>query len=80
MPWPPDIAGQLPASRDDEPANLRQDIADELADHLHSALGRELHATRDETKAKENVLERFGNPATIALKLWSDAMWEKIMS
>ncbi|MGQ0637184.1 MAG: hypothetical protein ACT4QC_21455, partial [Planctomycetaceae bacterium] len=40
----------------------------------------ELHATRDETKAKENVLERFGNPATIALKLWSDAMWEKIMS
>lgn len=80
MPWPPDIAEQLPAPRDDEPADLRHDIADELADHLQCAFVRELHATRDEESAKGNVLDRFGNPATIATKLWFDAMWEKIMS
>jgi hypothetical protein len=32
MNWSPEIAGQLPAPRDDEPSSLRQDIADELAD------------------------------------------------
>lgn len=80
MNWPPDIADELPAPRDDEPASLRQDIADELADHLSSAFTRELHLTRDESAAKANALDRFGDPRTIARKLWLDAMSEKIMS
>jgi hypothetical protein len=80
MTWPPDIAGDLPAPRDDEPASLRQDIADELADHLASAFNRELHFTPEETAAKQTVLERFGDPRRIARQLWFDAMKEKIMS
>ena len=32
----------LPPPRDDEPASLRQDIIDELADHLACAYNREL--------------------------------------
>ncbi len=80
MDWPNDIAGQLPAPRDDEPDSLRDDIVDELADHLTCALNRELHATSNETDAERNVLERFGNPRRIARRLWFDAMKEKIMS
>src|SRR5690606_29576342 len=41
---PDDIAAELPAPRDDEPESLRQDIVDELADHLQCALHRELLA------------------------------------
>ena len=80
MPWPPDIAGELPAPRDDEPASLRQDIADELADHLSSAFTRELHFTPEESSAKQNVLDRFGDPRRVARKLWFDAMKETLMS
>ncbi len=75
-----DIAGNLPARRDDEPDSLRDDIVDELADHLTCALSRELHSTSNETDAERNVLERFGNPRRIARRLWFDAMKEKIMS
>ncbi|MSR60645.1 MAG: hypothetical protein EXS05_23900 [Planctomycetaceae bacterium] len=80
MIWPPDIADDLPVPRDDEPASLRQDIADELADHLNSAFTRELHLTRDEETARSNALDRFGDPRKIARKLWFDALKEKIMS
>jgi len=80
MTWPPDIADELPTPRDDEPASLRQDIADELADHLLSAFTRELHFTPEEPKARENVLDRFGDPRRIARQLWFDALKEKIMS
>src|SRR5262245_23493969 len=80
MPWPPDIAGDLPAPRDDEPASLRQDIADELADHLASAFTRELHFTPEETAAEVIVLNRFGDPRRVARQLWFDAMKETIMS
>jgi hypothetical protein len=38
---PSDLTADLPAPRDDEPASLRQDIADELADHLACAVRRE---------------------------------------
>ncbi|MGD9856713.1 MAG: hypothetical protein AB7U20_17335 [Planctomycetaceae bacterium] len=41
-----DLATDLPPPRDDEPASLRQDIVDELADHLQCALRRELLASR----------------------------------
>jgi hypothetical protein len=80
MNWPTGIAGDLPAPRDDEPASLRQDIADELADHLASAFNRELHFTPEETAAKQTVLDRFGDPRHVARQLWFDAMKEKIMS
>jgi hypothetical protein len=80
MNWPPDIADELPAPRDDEPPELRRDIADELADHLACALNREIHRTGDETRARENVLDRFGDPVQIARRLWFDALKEKIMS
>src|SRR5262245_6371801 len=32
------------------------------------------------TSAYQRVLERFGNPRTVARKLWLDAMQEQIMS
>lgn len=75
-----DLTEDLPAPRDDEPSNLRQDIADELLDHLQCALNRELHRTPDEQAAKQSVLERFGNPRQIARRLWLDAMQERIMT
>ena len=34
---PDDLTAALPSPRDDEPASLRQDIVDELSDHLHCA-------------------------------------------
>src|SRR5258708_17540740 len=80
MNWPPEIADDLPAPRDDEPASLRQDIADELADHLQSSFSRELHFTPEETAAKQTVLDRFGDPRRVARQLWFDAMKEKLMS
>ena len=36
------LSALLPPPRDDEPASLRQDILDELADHLICAYNREL--------------------------------------
>jgi hypothetical protein len=84
------ITADLPAPRDDEPTSLRQDIVDELRDHLECALVRELHnphsrgcISADQTThdaARHRVLTRFGNPASIARRLWWDALQEKIMS
>lgn len=80
MHWPPDTADDLPAPRDDEPPSLRQDIADELADHLQQSFTRELHSTPEEAAAKQNVLDRFGDARRVACQLWFDAMKEKIVS
>jgi hypothetical protein len=84
------ISAELPAPRDDEPESLRSDIVDELTDHLQCAFNRELHsqasggreaADSDPTTAARNrALARFGNPATIARRLWYDAMKERIMN
>ena len=76
---PDELANELPAPRDDEPASLRQDIVDELADHLQCARGRERNRTGDDATAEKNVLERFGNPAKVAYRLWFDGMKERIM-
>ncbi|SFH60549.1 hypothetical protein [Planctomicrobium piriforme] len=78
--FPPDLSSELPAPREEEPASLRQDILDELADHLACSLQRERVKTANERQAATNVLNRFGNPASIARKLWFDAMREKIMN
>ncbi len=76
----PDLAAMLPAPRDDEPDSLRQDIVDELADHLNCATARELHRTPGERDARHVAITRFGDPAAVARRLWWDAMKGKIMS
>jgi hypothetical protein len=45
---PSDLTADLPAPRDDEPASLRDDIADELRDHLECAVRREELNSRSE--------------------------------
>ena len=80
MNWLEEIAAELPAPRADERPELRRRIVAEINDHLELAFVRELHLTRDETRARENVLARFGDPRRIASKLWFEAMQEKIMS
>ena len=79
MAWPESIAESFPEPHDDEPASLRQDIADELADHLQTSLARQIVGTLDEATARERVVERFGDARGLARSLWFDAMREKIM-
>lgn len=80
MHWHDQLESALPPPRDDEPANLRRDIADELADHLECAMQRELTRTDDAHQARSNVLVRFGNPHRIARQLWLESMKGKLMT
>jgi hypothetical protein len=80
MDWRERVAEGLPAPRNDEPASLRQDILDGLADHLDCALKRELTKNITPDEAVENVKRRFGNPRDLARRLWLDAMKDTIMS
>lgn len=79
MTWPP-LETMLPAPRDDEPRSLREDLLDEVRDHLQSAYQGELLRTPDPVEAEKNVLARFGDPARVVRQLWFQAMREKIMS
>lgn len=79
MVWPP-LDTHLPTPRDDEPSSLREDLMDEVRDHLQSAYLGELLKTPDPVQAERNVLARFGDPARVVRELWFQAMWEKIMS
>ena len=74
-----ELSARLPPPRADEPASLRQDILDELADHLQCALRREMLATGNAEAARQQVIERFGDPSELARKLWFQAMWSTIM-
>ncbi len=74
------LSAELPAPRDDEPGSLRDDILDELADHLVCAYRRELLRGADAATANQRVLQRFGDPAALARRLWLDAMKGRIMS
>jgi hypothetical protein len=74
------IADSLPPPRDDEPADLRSDIIDELSDHLDCAVQRELLRGKDETDARRTAIQRFGDIPKIARQLWWDAMKERIMT
>src|SRR5262245_7768980 len=74
------LSAGFPSPRDDEPASLRDDIVDELTDHLSCAYRRELLRGADPTVAKRRVLERFGDPAAVARRLWLAAMKGKIMA
>jgi len=75
-----ELASGFPAPQENEPVSLRQDILDELADHLACASLREQHLQSDTSQVQQAVLDRFGHPGKIARQLWQDAMWEKIMS
>ncbi len=70
----------LPPPRDDDPVGVRQDILDELGDHLACAYNRELMRGVDSSLARQRVLERFGDPAAMARRLWLDAMKGKIVA
>jgi len=74
------LSALLPRPRDDEPASLRHDIVDELSDHLTCAYHRELLRGTGPAVAKARTLERFGDPAAVARRLWFDAMKGKIMA
>lgn len=80
MSWREGIQAGLPPPLEGESADLRQDIIDELADHLACAMQRERKCTDDDAAAQRAVIERFGNPGRIAYRLWFDAMKETIMS
>jgi hypothetical protein len=85
MSLPPDsfgpdhLAAALPEPTPEDPASLRDDIIDELADHLRLSLDRELVNTGDEAVARRRVLERFGDPRPLARKLWWDALKGHVM-
>jgi hypothetical protein len=74
------LFAELPPPRDDEPTGLRQDILDELADHLACAYNREVLRGERADEARRRVLDRFGDPAAVARRLWLDAMKGKIMA
>jgi hypothetical protein len=74
------LSAEQPPARDDEPASLRQDIVDELGDHLSCAYNRELLRGAGPDAAREAVLSKFGDPAALARRLWIDAMRGKIMA
>ncbi len=74
------LSAQLPPSRPDEPLRLRQDILDELNDHLVCAYHREILKGVDTSVARRRVLEQFGDPAEVACRLWLDAMRGRIMA
>ena len=74
------LSALLPPRRDDEPASLRQDIIDELGIISRCAYNRELLRGADSQLARQRVLERFGDPAAVARRLWFDAMKGKIMA
>ncbi|HEY2839051.1 MAG TPA: hypothetical protein VGJ26_07885 [Pirellulales bacterium] len=85
MSFPEERSAGLPQPRPDEPAALRQDIADELADHLRCAARREQQANASgeplsDSAALQAAIDRFGEPAALARRLWWDAMKGRIMA
>ena len=79
MHWPEAESDLFPSPRRDEPGRLRQDILDELSDHLALAAERERAHCEDEELVWRRVLARFGSPDSLARQLWWDAMKEGIM-
>src|SRR5690242_13448383 len=80
MDWHESVAPKLPPPLEGEPAQLRRDIEDELADHLACAYQRELDRSGDPAQAERAALDRFGNPKKIARQLWLQAMKEILMN
>ena len=78
-PFKEQILSDLPTNTD-EPADLRESIAEELGDHLQCAMRRELLNEPDQTIAKERVMQRFGSVNGVARQLWFDAMRQRLMT
>ncbi len=74
------LSSRLPSLRDDEPPGLRQDIIDELANHFALGVHRERLRGNDAATALARAVERFGDPAAVACRLWTDAMKGKFMA
>jgi hypothetical protein len=74
------LTGRMPPVRADEPPGLRQEILDELTDHLACSLQREVLRGGDPVTARARTLEQFGDPAAVARQLWLDAMRGRIMA
>lgn len=75
-----DLAADLPPPREDEPAGLRQDILDELRDHLECSIHRErCRGVVSDQQAWSRVLDRFGNPTKLAAQLYFQRMWRRVM-
>ena len=81
MAWNKNSEESFPARHPREPGGLRQDILDEIADHLACSAEREQnrdHAGTEETVWRR-VLEKFGDPNSLARRLWWDQMRETVM-
>lgn len=87
---PLDLSDEMQASLrkldgGEDPSPVSREILLELADHLQCAARREqlvegpAGPVNDEQIWKR-VLQRFGDPARVAWRLWWDANWEKLMS
>jgi len=81
MLWDKDSEAAFPAKHPREPQGLRQDILDEIADHLACATEREHEQdeTGDEETVWRRVLDKFGDPDSVARRLWWDQMRETVM-
>ncbi len=64
---------------DNDDAGLRQDIADELADHLELSTRAKQFGGLDEADAQQEALDAFGNPKKIAQQLYLAAMKGRLM-
>lgn len=82
----PDLSAKLPPPHDEEPAQLRSDILDELQDHLSCAVDRERRRLQlsdqpvDPASVWAAVIDRFGDPSALARRLWFDAMKGRLMT
>jgi hypothetical protein len=80
MRWPEEQTNPFPSRHRQEPAGLRADILDELADHLALSADHEMeHNGQTPPAAWARALDRFGDPDAVARRLWWDAMKGKIM-
>lgn len=79
MDWSNEITAGFPPQNDAEPPTLRERIVAEISDHLDCAYQRERLKAVDEASAIKAVLQKFGNPATLARNLWIEEMKGQIM-
>ncbi len=80
MAWREDAEEGFPPQRHREPLSLRQDILDELSDHLALAAEWEAEAgAESDEEIRTRVLGKFGSPTAIARSLWWGAMKGTVM-
>lgn len=75
-----ELSASLPAVSDEEPPSLRQDICDELNDHLQCLIrGEQCRTGNDRQTVWKRVVSRFGDPGQVARTLYWQAMWSRVM-